>query len=76
MEAVLILPESFKTLRRELGVPYSVVDVGVSQIILNCPGINTFSSQVVTAAVPEHMRMYWKLQPCHFPSFADYSHFK
>lgn len=53
----LVVPQSLKAPRRQMGVAYRVSDVGVSEILLDYSQIGATLCQVVPAGVPEHVRM-------------------
>jgi hypothetical protein len=39
-----------------------VLNLLVTQVILNQSGVITFGGEVITAAVPEHVRVDWELK--------------
>jgi hypothetical protein len=55
---------NLKPIRSKLGVLDRVLDLLMAQVILNNAGVIAFGGEIVTAAVPKHMRMNWKLETC------------
>jgi hypothetical protein len=53
----LILPERFEPIWRKIGVPYSVRDILVAQIVLQRAGVVTFIGELVTAGMTKHVRV-------------------
>ncbi len=56
----LVVPESVEPIRRQLGVPNRVLDVFVSQVVLDGSGIVAIIGELETTRVSQHMRMHWE----------------
>mgnify|MGYP003382024122 CR=1 FL=1 len=53
----LVPPEPLEPVRRKLRVPHRVVDVLVSKVMLQRPGVVAIVGQLEPAGVPEHVRV-------------------
>ena len=51
----LILPETLEAGRRQLGVAHRVLDVFVSQIVLNGAGVVSIGGELEAAGVSKHV---------------------
>jgi len=58
----LIPANDVKSIGSQLRVLNRMLNLLVTQVILNQPGIVTFGGEVIAAAVPEHVRMDWELK--------------
>ncbi len=67
----LIPANNLKAIRSKLGVLDRVLDLLVTQVILNNAGVIAFGGEIVTAAVPKHMRMNGELKPCQLTGSGD-----
>ncbi len=54
----LVFPKVFESAGRQLCVSNSVLNVLVTQVVLNRPGIMSVIGQLVACAVPEHVGVY------------------
>ncbi len=53
---------NIKAVRSKLGILDRVLDLLMTQVILNNAGVIAFGGEIVTAAVPKHMRMNGELK--------------
>jgi integrase len=56
--SALVVPESFKPIRRELRVAHGVHDVSVPEVVLDRSGVLAVVSKLVAARVAEHVRVH------------------
>ena len=61
LPATLISPEVAEPVRRKLGVSDGVLDVLVAEIGLQRTRVDAVIRELVTAGMPEHVRMHWKV---------------
>ena len=57
-----IAPEVLEAGRRQLGIAHRVLNVLVAEIGLQRAGIDAVIGELVTAGMPEHVRMHWKVE--------------
>jgi hypothetical protein len=55
--SILLLPEAFEPMARELGVARRVLDVAVPKPLLQRPGVMAVVGELVAARVPQHVRV-------------------
>src|SRR5665213_225740 len=71
-----IPPESFETIRRQRGVGDRVLNVSVSEIMLDCAGVAAIVGEFIAAGMAQHVRMNLEreagldAQPCNHPTKA------
>src|SRR4051812_12503907 len=58
-----IVPEFFKTSRRQLGVAHRMLDVAMAEIGLDGARVLTSIGEREAARVPEHVRMHFEFEP-------------
>ncbi len=56
----LVLPESVEPVRRKLGVPHRMLNVFVSQVMLDRPGVVAVIGELEPARMAQHVRVYRK----------------
>ena len=59
-----VLPQPFEPLGGKLGVAHRVLDVLVSEVGLQSPGVRAPVRQLKAAGVAKHMRAHRKLEAC------------
>src|SRR5258708_31583021 len=55
-------PEAVETVRRQFAVPHRVIDVAVTEIVLERAGVDAIVGQFVTCAVPKHVRVSFEAE--------------
>src|SRR5687768_5803085 len=67
----LVRPEPFESVGRHLGVPDGVLNISVTQIVLDGSCVVTVICQLEAAGVPEHVRVHWETELCRLASSSD-----
>jgi hypothetical protein len=76
----LVLPEISEPLGRKFAIPNSMLDVLVTEIVLQRPSIDTLISQLEPSRMPQHVGMDWKRhfggrpKPRHHPAKGNCGH--
>ncbi len=69
---LLLIPANYlKAIRSKLGVLDRVLDLLMTQVILNDAGVIASRGEIVTAAVSKHVGMNGELKPCQLPGSGD-----
>ena len=65
------LSKILKPIRRQLGIPRSVLDILMPQVVLNCPRILSIVRQLEPAGVAQHVGMSGEIETGPPPSPGD-----